>query len=86
MDGPDTWSVIRFSVRDAGLGISQGDQGRLFQNFVQIRPDQLQRGEGSGLGLTIAKQIVELHGGQIGVASTEGRGSLFYFVIPFQQV
>ena len=81
-----TWSVIRLSVQDAGPGIAPSDQARLFQNFVQIRPDQLQRGAGSGLGLTIAKQIVELHGGRIGVTSMEGQGSLFFFSIPFQQV
>ena len=78
-----TVSVILLSVLDAGPGIAPA---RLFQNFVQIRPGQLQRGAGSGLGLTIAKQIVELHGGRIGVTSTEGQGSLFYFFIPFQQV
>ena len=81
-----TVSVILLSVLDAGPGIAPSDQVRLFQNFVQIRPGQLQRGAGSGLGLTIAKQIVELHGGRIGVTSTEGQGSLFFFSIPFQQV
>jgi signal transduction histidine kinase len=85
-DGAHTWSVILLSVQDSGPGISPSDQARLFQNFVQIRPDQLQRGAGSGLGLTIAKQIVELHGGRIGVTSTEGHGSLFFFSIPFQKV
>lgn len=87
-DGAHTSSVVLLSVQDSGPGISPHDQARLFQNFVQIRPEQLQRGAGSGLGLTIAKQIVELHGGRIGVASTgtEGHGSLFFFSIPFQQV
>jgi signal transduction histidine kinase len=81
-----TRSVLLLAVRDAGPGISPEDQAKLFQNFVQIRPDQLQRGAGSGLGLTIAKRIVELHGGRIGVASTEGRGSCFFFSIPFEEV
>eukprot|EP01035_Chromulina_nebulosa_P069605 gene69605-biopygen44339 len=83
--GAHTVCVILLSVLDAGPGIAPSDQARLFQNFVQIRPGQLQKGAGSGLGLTIAKQIVELHGGRIGVTSMEGRGSLFYFSIPFQQ-
>ena len=81
-----TRRVVLLTVRDAGPGISQDDQAKLFQNFVQIRPGQLQRGAGSGLGLIIAKRIVELHGGRIGVTSSEGHGSLFFFSIPFQQV
>ena len=71
-------------VQDEGPGISLEDQRKLFNNFVQIRPGKLQKGGGSGLGLTIAKQIVELHGGRIGVSSTEGYGSQFFFAIPFQ--
>ena len=71
-------------MKDEGPGISIEDQGKLFKNFVQIRPGKLQKGGGSGLGLTIAKQIVELHGGRIGVTSVEGQGSQFYFAIPFQ--
>ena len=80
-------SVVLLTVRDAGPGISQDDQARLFKITVPRRPeDQLQRGTGSGLGLIIAKRIVELHGGRIGVTSSKGQGSLFYFSIPFQQV
>ena len=76
--------TVLVSVKDQGPGISVEDQAKLFKNFVQIRPGRLQKGGGSGLGLTIAKQIVELHGGRIGVTSTEGKGSRFYFSIPFQ--
>ena len=71
-------------VKDEGPGVALEDQKKLFNNFVQIRPSKMQKGGGSGLGLTIAKQIVELHGGRIGVASTEGYGSQFFFAIPFQ--
>ena len=78
--------AIKVSVKDEGPGISAEDQAKLFKNFVQIRPGQLQKGGGSGLGLTIAKQIVELHGGRIGVTSKEGHGSQFYFIIPFQVI
>jgi two-component system sensor histidine kinase/response regulator len=77
-------ATIKVVVKDRGPGISAEDQAKLFKNFVQIRPGKLQKGGGSGLGLTIAKQIVELHGGEIGVKSAEGQGSQFYFSIPFQ--
>ena len=80
----DKVAHIRLAVKDSGPGIAVEDQMKLFNNFVQIRPGQLQKGRGSGLGLAIAKQIVELHGGKIGVISTEGQGSTFYFSIPFQ--
>ena len=76
--------TVLVSVTDQGPGISAEDQMKLFKNFVQIRPGRLQKGGGSGLGLTIAKQIVELHGGRVGVTSAEGQGSRFYFAIPFQ--
>ena len=85
-DSSKTHDVVLLTVRDCGPGISQEDQAKLFKSFVQIRPGQLQRGTGSGLGLTIAKRIVELHGGRIGVTSSEGQGSLFFFSIPFQPV
>lgn len=76
--------TVLLVVTDAGPGISPENQRKLFSNLVQVRPSRLHKGSGSGLGLTIAKQIVELHGGRIGVASTEGHGSQFYFAIPFQ--
>ena len=74
---------ITVSITDDGPGISVEDQGKLFNGFVQVRPDQLQQGKGSGLGLALCKQIVTLHGGTIGVNSAEGQGSTFHFCIPF---
>ena len=76
--------TVLLSVRDEGPGISLMDQEKLFNNFSLTRPEELQKGSGPGLGLTISRQIVELHGGRIGVKSIEGRGSQFYFAIPFQ--
>ena len=82
-NGSSTVAHIAVSVIDHGPGISPENQKRLFGNFVQIRPGQLQRGQGSGLGLSLCKQISTLHGGTIGVESTEGQGSTFTFCIPF---
>ena len=82
-NGSSTVAHIAVSVIDHGPGISPENQKRLFGNFVQIRPGQLQRGQGSGLGLSLCKQISTLHGGTIGVESTEGQGSNFTFCIPF---
>ena len=82
-DGSVAMVNIVVSIKDEGCGISPANKRRLFDSFVQIRPDQLQHGQGSGLGLSLCKQIVALHGGTIGVESTEGQGSTFSFCIPF---
>ena len=58
---------MTIKITDAGPGISPVNQAKLFNNFVQIRPHALQKGEGSGLGLALCKAIVELHNGTIGV-------------------
>ena len=70
---------FRCEIRDQGPGISKEQQERLFQRFSQL--EQTQKG-GSGLGLLIAKQIVESHGGTIGCTSEEGKGTTFWFEIP----
>ena len=80
---PSTCSV-RFAIRDEGPGISIEEQQNLFSAFYQIRPGEMQKGEGSGVGLSICKQIVEFHGGTIHCESEPGVGSTFSFVIPFQ--
>ncbi|EGB02893.1 hypothetical protein AURANDRAFT_26825, partial [Aureococcus anophagefferens] len=79
-------AMVRVSVADDGVGIAPADQRRLFQAFSQIRAGELQQGRGSGLGLAISREIVQLHGGTIGVVSDVGRGSEFYFVIPLPVV
>ena len=58
---------ITIAITDKGPGISSANQAILFNNFVQIRPQALQKGQGSGLGLALCKAIVELHNGTIGV-------------------
>ncbi len=71
-----------FSVADTGVGISQQDAATLFQSYKQVGPARLDGSEGTGLGLVISKQFVELQGGKIWVESTPGVGSTFIFTLP----
>ncbi len=70
---------LRFAVADTGTGIPEEYLGRIFERFVQV-PGA--RSGGAGLGLAIARRIVEAHGGRIGVESVRGRGSEFLFFLP----
>jgi len=70
------------SVIDNGIGIKKEDQERIFEPFSQLNNPLIQKKEGAGLGLMIAKQIVEKHGGQIWVESEYGKGSRFTFTLP----
>ena len=71
-------------VKDTGAGISKQDQEHLFQMYSQIQADTLQQGKGSGLGLVLAKEIINLHGGIVIFESEVGKGSSFGFCIPFE--
>lgn len=73
---------IEFSVRDQGRGIPEEFRARIFQKFQQAEHADAKEKHGSGLGLAIARNIVEMHGGQIGVDSEAGKGSRFWFRIP----
>jgi PAS domain S-box-containing protein len=72
---------IRFEVGDTGPGIAAEDRERIFQAFYQTEAG-IQKGEGTGLGLTISREFVRLMGGELTVASEPGRGSTFGFTIP----
>ena len=71
---------IRFAVRDSGVGIPAQSLSRIFERFYRV--DKSRTGSGTGLGLSISKHIIEAHSGKIWAESNEGRGSVFYFVIP----
>lgn len=73
-----------FSVTDSGIGIRPEDRERIFQEFEQVEMFAERRYEGTGLGLTLAKMLVELHGGRIRLESEVGKGSTFAFILPLR--
>ena len=73
---------VYVTVEDTGIGISAGDQARIFESFEQGRSGHSAGSEGTGLGLTLSKRIVELHGGRLWVESRLGEGSAFTFTVP----
>ncbi|MFP5349384.1 MAG: ATP-binding protein [Gammaproteobacteria bacterium] len=75
---------LRFEVRDTGIGIPANALGTIFEMFTQADASTTRRFGGSGLGTTIAKQLVEAMGGSIDVRSTEGKGTTFWFELPYK--
>jgi two-component system sensor histidine kinase RpfC len=76
-------TAIHFAVSDTGIGISAAAQARIFDKFTQADESTTRRYGGTGLGTAIAKQLTELLGGRMGVISEPGRGSTFWFEVPF---
>ena len=72
---------VEISVSDTGIGIAPEDQPKIFEEFRQVGADYAHKVEGTGLGLTLAKKFVELHGGKIWVESQVGKGSTFTFTL-----
>jgi PAS domain S-box-containing protein len=77
---------LEFFIKDTGVGIPQNQQQIIFERFRQGSESHNRGYEGSGLGLSIAKSYVEMLGGEIWVESEEGKGSIFYFTIPYNAV
>lgn len=82
----DSQHELLFAVRDTGIGLAADAAARLFQPFTQADASVTRRYGGTGLGLTICKKLVDLMGGRIGVRSEPGRGSVFWFTVPFEKM
>ncbi len=80
----ETSVLIRFEVIDTGVGIKDPNQGHLFDAFTQLDESTTREYGGSGLGLSICKKMVDLHGGSIGCQSEVGKGSIFWFEIDLE--
>ena len=80
VDGPTDWLLIE--VEDTGCGLDKNSLSKVFDPFVQNNGRKLRSATGTGLGLTIAKSLVELHGGEIGVRSVKDKGSTFWCRLP----
>ncbi len=77
--------AVLIEVGDTGVGISSEHHDLIFREFAQVDSTPSRPHHGTGLGLTIARKLVELHGGRIWVDSELGTGSRFYFTVPFEQ-
>jgi signal transduction histidine kinase len=82
INATQTDGSVEISVSDTGIGIAPENQARIFEEFRQVGSDYAHKVEGTGLGLTLAKKFVELHGGRIWVESEVGKGSKFTFTLP----
>jgi signal transduction histidine kinase/HD-GYP domain-containing protein (c-di-GMP phosphodiesterase class II) len=85
IEGLERATTIEVSVRDEGLGIPESEVGNVFRQFYRVKSEGDDLPEGSGLGLTIVRNIIEMHGGRIEVDGGEGTGATFRFQLPKHQ-
>ncbi len=78
----NTDNYVKVSVTDTGVGISEDEKDRIFTRFFRGKKAMSIQTDGTGLGLFIAKNIIEIHGGEIWLESEEGKGATFYFILP----
>ncbi len=79
-------AMLEFAVSDSGIGLTPEQQGRLFQPFTQADSSITREYGGTGLGLSIVRDLARLHGGEVGVESTPGRGSRFWFRVQVERL
>ena len=80
----DVGAHIEVAVHDTGVGMTEDEQSLVFEAFRQVGTDYARKGEGTGLGLTLTRQFVELHGGEVTVTSSPGNGSVFRVILPHE--
>ena len=76
---------LLFSVKDTGIGIKQEDAPKVFEKFRQVDGSAARKAGGTGLGMPIAKEFVEMHGGKVWFESVSGKGTTFYFTLPVKE-
>jgi len=77
---------VEFTVKDTGIGVPKDEQDQLFNKFFRATNARKQRPDGTGVGLFLAKKVIDAHDGQIIFHSTEGKGSTFGFRLPLPKI
>jgi signal transduction histidine kinase len=84
VEASKTGEMVKVCVKDTGIGIRKEDRQNIFEGFTQVDGSHTREQEGLGLGLPIARKIVELHGGRMWMKSKQGKGTEFFFTLPIK--